>query len=315
MTTYLSAKSWAPALGVARLAWVTASSMACVRSSLKMNGIMKRDSISSRQDTTPRSKGASRALIQNSFKLECLRIHNGSISTRTPETILLKFVDPEGEAIELMGSEEERRLQLEALRSAVGKKAGAYLYENKGEDGKYYVGVYTNGPNGKGKDFADLNEVAGELAPIIADKKVLSMEIVEVGTVVQSGEKKYTLTPTDQCNCLKPGAQGNAAVTIAGADENHWRMLIAMPPKGSAMDRAGIDSVSQFQMSDQQPGYNDWGIVVGHETGHGRARMTGDKSDPASLRLENKVRKLRDKNAPTREFHSDADALKKHGVF
>ncbi|MGH9933458.1 MAG: RHS repeat-associated core domain-containing protein, partial [Pyrinomonadaceae bacterium] len=61
----------------------------------------------------------------------------------------LKFIDPEGEAIELTGDEEARKRQLEAARSAVGNQAGTYLYENQGKDGKYYVGVYTNGPNGK----------------------------------------------------------------------------------------------------------------------------------------------------------------------
>ena len=223
----------------------------------------------------------------------------------------LKFIDPEGEAIELTGNEEERKRQLEAARSAVGKQAGAYLYENQAKDGKYYVGVYTNGPNGKGGDFKDLNEVAGEFAAIIADQKVATIETVPVGTVVDGENGKVTLAPNDKCNCVAPGTGSAYAITLNGKDENHFRILLAMPPSGSDIEKAGIDPIDPVQMSDLRPGRNDWGTILGHELGHGRARMTGDKdSNGASLRLENKVRKLRDKNAATREYHSTKDALK-----
>jgi RHS repeat-associated protein len=43
----------------------------------------------------------------------------------------LKFVDPKGEEIELVGNEEERRKILEALRSAVGNQAGRHLQEKQ----------------------------------------------------------------------------------------------------------------------------------------------------------------------------------------
>ena len=43
----------------------------------------------------------------------------------------LAYLDPTGEAVELVGTEEERQKQLEVLRAVVGKRAGAYLYENK----------------------------------------------------------------------------------------------------------------------------------------------------------------------------------------
>jgi RHS repeat-associated protein len=223
----------------------------------------------------------------------------------------LKFIDPEGEAVELTGNEEERRRQLEAARSFVGTQAGAYLYENKGKDGKYYVGVYTNGPNGKGKDFKDLNAVAGEFAAIIADQKVATIETVPVGTAVDSSSGRIILAPNDKCNCVPSGTGSAFAVTLNGADENHFRILLPMAPSGSAIDKAGIDPVDPVQMSDVRPGKNDWGIILGHEFGHVRARMTGDRdSNGASLRLENKVRKLRNKNAATRDYHSTQEALR-----
>jgi len=48
--------------------------------------------------------------------------------------------------------------------------------------------------------------------------------------------------------------------------------------------------------------------VLGHELGHARARMTGAKprsqsDNDSAVRLENKVRTLRNPNAPTRTQH------------
>jgi hypothetical protein len=51
-------------------------------------------------------------------------------------------------------------------------------------------------------------------------------------------------------------------------------------------------------------------IMLGHELGHARARMTGYRDErgnratrEGSLRLENKIRKLQNPNGPTRSFH------------
>jgi RHS repeat-associated protein len=72
----------------------------------------------------------------------------------------LKLVDPNGLAIELTGDEAERKRKLDLIRQSVGKEAGAYLYENKAKDGKYYVGIYNDG---KSKPFEQVNSVAGTL--------------------------------------------------------------------------------------------------------------------------------------------------------
>ena len=97
----------------------------------------------------------------------------------------LNLIDPKGEAIELTGDEKERLKKLEVLRKMVGKEAGAYLYENKGEDGKYYVGVLTNGPDGNGQAFQDFNAVAGDLSTIINDRLVADIEFAQQGQIVQ----------------------------------------------------------------------------------------------------------------------------------
>ena len=90
----------------------------------------------------------------------------------------LTLIDPTGEAIELTGNENDRAKKLELLRKMVGNEAGAYLYENKAEDGKFYVGIYTNGPDGKGKDFGSINASAGNLAGIVSDRLVAEIDLV-----------------------------------------------------------------------------------------------------------------------------------------
>ena len=98
----------------------------------------------------------------------------------------LKLIDPDGEAIRLSDDEKEREKELFQLRQAVGSEAGKYLYANpveiKDKKGnvigtEYYVGIYTNGPNGNGPAFDQINDVAGEFAPIINDTKVVDFRV------------------------------------------------------------------------------------------------------------------------------------------
>ncbi len=97
----------------------------------------------------------------------------------------LRFVDPTGQAIELVGSEEEREKQLKALQDAVGKRAGSYLYPNSEKDkdgnptGRHFVGVLTGGPSGKGPEFGSLNAVASDLAGVIADNQIVQVHMTD----------------------------------------------------------------------------------------------------------------------------------------
>ena len=98
----------------------------------------------------------------------------------------LRFIDPKGEAIELVGDEEERKKALEALRRGVGAQAGSYLYENKvttkdkngNEATKYYVGIYTNGPDANGTAFEKVNAAAASLGGIINSQQAVSFGLV-----------------------------------------------------------------------------------------------------------------------------------------
>jgi hypothetical protein len=89
----------------------------------------------------------------------------------------LRFTDPNGKWIELTGTDDERRKQLQGLQAAVGNQAGSYLYDNavttKDKDGnevtKHYVGVYTNGPDGEGPSFGSINAAANKIGGIVGD--------------------------------------------------------------------------------------------------------------------------------------------------
>jgi RHS repeat-associated protein len=191
----------------------------------------------------------------------------------------LAYLDPTGEAVELAGTEEERKKQLEALRAVVGKQAGAYLYENKitDKDGntKYFVGIYTNGPDGKGPAFEKINEAAGEVGAIIRDAPIQRLGVVPEGTVLNDDYGNVKVIGSIN-HGLSPGYTGEyGGVTtsyILDPSTNPGRL------PGS-------------HMSDGKPSWPTTGELMGHEIGHGRARVTRDpNSNAASLRLENKVR-------------------------
>jgi len=86
----------------------------------------------------------------------------------------LRYVDPKGEAIELTGTDEERAKKLAAIQSKLGD-AGKYLYDNLYK-GKHYVGIYTNGPDGKGPAFASINDATKALSRIITNNAVATIQ-------------------------------------------------------------------------------------------------------------------------------------------
>ncbi len=208
----------------------------------------------------------------------------------------LKFVDPKGEAIELMGDEEHRRRTLEQLRKAVGKEAGAYLYENKGKDGKYYVGIYTNGPDGKGKAFGEINSLAQGIGAIIGDSRVARVDFVSDGTKVQGyrANEKVTITAQDT-HWVDPQAgitfaSGYGETTTYFLDPNakypHIPGLLMEDYKG-AWDVAASD-VLAHEMGEVAA---EWGLIVGD-------------ANHISVAFENEARRLRDPSAKLRTGHS-----------
>jgi hypothetical protein len=214
----------------------------------------------------------------------------------------LSLSDPTGEAIELTGNEDQRKKQLEAAQNAVGSKAGAYLFENKVEktdangnkSTSYYIGVYQNGPDGKGPSFGSINNVAGAFADIINDSRVAVIDLVPSGKSVtdRSGD-------TDKIGPIPhtPGA------TYYGQDN---RLHITLLDPSTSYGQLPPD-----YMSNWKPGNIDIGTGLAHEMGHVRYEWGGfwrhalDDSNSSAVRLENDARKVRDPKAPIRTKHSD----------
>jgi RHS repeat-associated protein len=210
----------------------------------------------------------------------------------------LKLVDPNGLAIELTGDEAERKRKLVLIRQAVGKEAGAYLYENKAKDGKYYVGIYNNGPDGKSKPFEQVNSVAGDFAKVINDTYVAQVQLVPQGTLVQVEGGMARIGTVDRITGATPGASyvdqyGRATIYLLDPGTDPGKLPPVLMSDGNAQ---------QLVLSD----------VLAHETAHVEARWGHviGPSNTNAVDLENRARKLRDPNAPIRTGHdSPNDAL------
>ncbi len=207
----------------------------------------------------------------------------------------LRFVDPKGEAIELTGDEEKRKKTLAAAQSAVGKEAGKYLYENKVETTdkngnkttRYFIGVYTNGPDGKGPAFETINKPAAALSSVIGSQNVLRAEVVPQGTQItnHSGDSARIGSIND----------GESPGFSYWGKDGYSHMAILDPSTDPG-------KLPGSYMSDGQPGSVDQGLLFGHELGHNMGPMGAwiPSSDHDGVDLENQVRQSRDPNAPTR---------------
>jgi len=209
-----------------------------------------------------------------------------------------KYLDPTGKAIELTGNEEQRKKQLNAIKAAVGFQAGTYLYENKAKNGKFYVGIYTNGPTGNSKPFEKMNFVAKEFSQIIKDKQVAHMSIVrstEELPLKISG-KEFGRSLRDLC--------ANGASTCIGGEDNRQVWVFLKDPTEGYQDTPGE------WMSDGNPGENNAGFVTAHEFGHVHYYFFSEvfyknniRNNESALDLENTARQLNNIYAPIRVVH------------
>jgi len=83
----------------------------------------------------------------------------------------LKFRDPLGAAVELIGSDAERRRSFELLQEAVGADAAKYLRIDT-VDGRYFVGII-----GDVGDFMRLNKAAHTLANLVLHQQVVEFQV------------------------------------------------------------------------------------------------------------------------------------------
>jgi len=106
----------------------------------------------------------------------------------------LLYVDPSGNAIELLGDEDERKKALKVLADSVGEKAGNKLYINDVKDGKntrYFVGV-----QGSLSDFAKMGDAAKGLGDVVGAKQVVEFGLTDQALPGKgAGEAAYTYAP------------------------------------------------------------------------------------------------------------------------
>jgi RHS repeat-associated protein len=204
----------------------------------------------------------------------------------------LRFIDPKGEAIELVGDEEHRRKALEALKAGVGRRAAQYLYENKIEtkqaDGtattKYYVGILSGGPSGKGAAFEKLSSTTAALGAIINDPQIATLRVAGA------------TDPVPQLN--KYGGSLSAYGAVGAAS--------------SISDRPPIWVVVQDPSTGKYPAMPGWNMTSGrdapmgiadttfHELGHAwwlmdyrAGRSPSDTNNHRAVELENQIRRTR----------------------
>ena len=213
----------------------------------------------------------------------------------------LRYFDPRGEEIELTGStDEERKRQLAAIRSAIGKGGDRLTINQNKDTGKYLVGI-----QGDAAAFSKTSDVAAGFAKIIQNPEVAKFAFAAGAENLALHDEKgpYTLRgkPANGVTGRDPSGQLWVYVLRApeccagesGADFGRFTM-------GGVLDFLGITSVSA-----------DQGTVAAHEFGHAEylmqvgasGRIDLQASNKSALNLENAARKARDPNAPVRIGH------------
>jgi RHS repeat-associated protein len=194
----------------------------------------------------------------------------------------LGFADPDGHFAPLSDDEETRKRQLDGYKHAVGKQAGAYLYDNK-VDGKHYVGIYTNGPDGNGPSFESINKASEQIGAIIGDQsRELRIKFVPQETEIGG----ITVGSRD--------AQESPAVTTWS---NGGRTATVNVTSGFYGELPGE------QMSDGKSGLISFAYILSHEAGHAYSSWyLGDSAGKGnSVRMENVTRQI--DGGPTRMYH------------
>lgn len=192
----------------------------------------------------------------------------------------LSHRDADGHWIQLNGDDDARKKQLDALKTAVGSKAGAYLYDNT-VDGKHYVGILSGGQDGKGPSFNNINAASNKLGGIIEDTgRGASVQFVAPGTMIQ-GTKVDSIDRGGSPAVTTSNSKSAQIYVTSGA-------IGALPGNYMSNGRDAVPSLAD---------------VISHEFGHvdsswyhGGVDTNGD-----AVRMENQTRQS--EGGPTRTGH------------
>ena len=197
----------------------------------------------------------------------------------------LKYIDPTGERIELVGTPEERQELFKRVQDVVGPEAAKLLFI-KEECGHFYVEY--NGKQGQGDRLAATSELGVWIADLIDSKKT---------TEFMFGSNDYK-TKNGTFSLLKMGG----AATV-GAEESltgNTQVIVHRNVGNMNQSRLGSSLLGASLSNDGRPleFYND--IVDAHEFGHaygnvirGTPLKNSISSNYYALWMENFVRERR----------------------
>ena len=203
----------------------------------------------------------------------------------------LRFVDPKGEEIELTGeTDEERRKQLGAIQSAVGKGGDRLEIRQDKDSGKYMVKV-------KNDDLAGFSKVSSQAAAF--------------GAIIGNSEiAKFAVMSRVDPLPFSVGGQSRSlsqmsAVGATGRDSGGQLWVVVQS------DRYGYPSIENSKFHPSGSDFVDWlgdrvfgvsrdiATITAHEWGHAKYSMEthgpigSPEGNAAALQLENAVRKSR----------------------
>jgi len=184
----------------------------------------------------------------------------------------LRYIDPTGNAIELLGDEEQRKKELALLQASVGNKhAASRLYINELKDGdktRYFVGI-----SGNFGDFMKLSDTSHDVANLVRHKNVV----------------EFGLTSQDLSSL-------GGAVTYEQGEKGNQNVRVLVNPNQRHIAEQRLDPRSIFGAQFWERGtVNPFtpGVPAWHEFGHAWGFIEGRKgwaTNAESLQWENRMR-------------------------
>jgi hypothetical protein len=148
--------------------------------------------------------------------------------------------------------------------------------------GKHYIGIYTNGPDGKGPAFNSISSTTAKLGAIIQDSRVVTVQFIDSGTF------KFGAKLGSSDNKMSP--------SISFAAANGAQIFIT---------RGGLGHFPPVLTEDGSLHVNLLDELVSHELGHVDSARFHNRTDTDgdAVRMENAVRAQ--DGMPMRNGHSE----------
>ena len=190
----------------------------------------------------------------------------------------LRFIDPTGEALELLGDEDQRKKELALLQSSVGNKdAASRLYINtinEGGKSRYFLGI-----KGDTGSFMKLSDTAKDLGNLVGHKSVVEFGLTSQNLANFGGAVTY-----------EKGEKGNQNVRVLVNPDQ-------MDITNRNLSPGTILGASRWEGQGVRPKWNvnafTSGVAAWHEFGHAWGFMNGrpgSQTNTESLEWENRMR-------------------------